>query len=123
MSTDWNDMWDIFHAALDLPEAERLAYVDAACKGNAELAAEVRALLMSHDDADQLPEPDAFLADIAIDEELATASAGRSSDSCRPVLANGCWLSHMPGSSGPPSDMCWRVRPRAGTEAMSRMPL
>ena len=38
MSTDWNDMWDIFHAALDLPEAERLAYVYAACKGNAALA-------------------------------------------------------------------------------------
>jgi len=77
MSTHWNDMWDIFHAALELPEAERSAYLAEACRGDDELAAEVRSLLMSHEHADELPDPDAFLGDLPIDEELATASAGQ----------------------------------------------
>jgi len=70
-------MWDIFHAAVELPEAERSAYLHDACKGNAELLAEVESLLASHKESDRLPAADAFLSDLPIDEELAVASAGQ----------------------------------------------
>ncbi len=77
MNTRWNDMWDIFHAALDLPEDERAAYLADACGSDEALTAEVRALLMSHERADQLPDPDTFLDGIQLDDELAEASAGQ----------------------------------------------
>jgi serine/threonine protein kinase/tetratricopeptide (TPR) repeat protein len=70
-------MWEIFYAAVELPAAERPPYVEKACDGDAELAAEVYSLLRSHDEADRLPEADTLLLDISIDEELAIASAGQ----------------------------------------------
>ena len=40
----------LFDAALDLPEAERSAYVERACGDDAALCSEVRALLLPSDD-------------------------------------------------------------------------
>jgi serine/threonine protein kinase/tetratricopeptide (TPR) repeat protein len=77
MTNQWDIMWDIFHAAVELPEAERAAYLREACKDDAELLAEVESLLASHKESDRLPAADAFLADLPIDEELAVASAGQ----------------------------------------------
>ena len=77
MSINWDRMWDIFHEAVDLPEDERAVFLDEACKDNAELKDEVQALLASHERDGELPDPHAFAADLEIDEELATASAGQ----------------------------------------------
>ncbi len=77
MTTRWEKTWEIFHAAVELPEAERQAYLHKACEGDLELIAEVESLLRSHQQADELPDPDAFLSDLPMDEELAVASAGQ----------------------------------------------
>ena len=44
----WADAKRVFESALDLPVAERAAYVDKACAGNAALLEEVRSLLTWH---------------------------------------------------------------------------
>jgi non-specific serine/threonine protein kinase/serine/threonine-protein kinase len=44
----WADAKRVFEAALDLPDAERAAYVDKACRGNEALLEEVRSLLTWH---------------------------------------------------------------------------
>lgn len=56
---------ELFHEALELSAAERRAFLDRECEGDAELAREVRELLASHDDADSfLEEPaTAFLTE------------------------------------------------------------
>ncbi|MEO1246534.1 MAG: serine/threonine-protein kinase [Pseudomonadota bacterium] len=77
MNTRWDNMWEIFHAAATLSGSERAAFLDDACKDDAELRAEIDALLESHEREDGLPDPTAYLADLAIDEELATAAAGQ----------------------------------------------
>lgn len=56
---------ELFHEALELSAAERRAFLDRECEGDAELAREVRELLASHDDAETfLEEPaTAFLTE------------------------------------------------------------
>jgi len=44
----WADAKRVFEAALDMPESERIAFVDAACGGNVALLEEVRSLLAWH---------------------------------------------------------------------------
>jgi len=44
----WADAKRVFEAALDLPEADRAAFVDQACSGNTALLEEVRSLLTWH---------------------------------------------------------------------------
>jgi eukaryotic-like serine/threonine-protein kinase len=43
--SDWQRIQEIFHAALERPEAERDAFLEAACAGSPELLARVRSLL------------------------------------------------------------------------------
>jgi serine/threonine protein kinase/tetratricopeptide (TPR) repeat protein len=50
MPEQWARVEAVFDAALDLPPAERPAYVAEACKGDDVLQAEVRRLLAAHDD-------------------------------------------------------------------------
>jgi eukaryotic-like serine/threonine-protein kinase len=68
MSDRWQRAKELFGAALERPPAERSAYLDAACAGDAALRAEVESLLAAHDEASSfLDEPAAALgpADIA----------------------------------------------------------
>jgi tetratricopeptide (TPR) repeat protein len=47
-AASWADAKRVFDAALERPEAERAAFVEKACRGNAALLAEVRSLLTWH---------------------------------------------------------------------------
>lgn len=70
-------MWDIFHRAVQRPENRRAAYLNEACQDDAGLRSEIESLLAAHGEADKLPDADAFIADLPIDDELAVASAGQ----------------------------------------------
>ena len=48
---EWQRIKEVLHTALDIPGAERPAYLDKTCNGNAELRREVESLLASHDEA------------------------------------------------------------------------
>jgi serine/threonine protein kinase/tetratricopeptide (TPR) repeat protein len=48
---EWQRIKEVLHTALDIPCAERPAYLDKTCNGNAELRREVESLLASHDEA------------------------------------------------------------------------
>src|SRR4051794_17893511 len=48
---EWQHVKEILHNALDLPRAERPAFLDHACNGNVELRREVESLLHSHEEA------------------------------------------------------------------------
>src|SRR5262245_21745433 len=47
----WTQIEEIFHEALELPENEREAWLDARCAGDAELRAEVASLIASDREA------------------------------------------------------------------------
>jgi serine/threonine protein kinase/TolB-like protein/Tfp pilus assembly protein PilF len=47
----WKQIEEVFQAALDLPEGERTGYISATCAGDAELRAQVEALVAQHDEA------------------------------------------------------------------------
>jgi tetratricopeptide (TPR) repeat protein/serine/threonine protein kinase len=67
---------DIFLAAVEKPPAERAAYLDAACGGNAGLRAQVEALLRSHEQAGSLLEQPLFRAAQTVDEAPAADQLG-----------------------------------------------
>jgi len=46
----WERLWELFHEALDLPEGERDRFLDAATGDDAELRAELAALIGAHED-------------------------------------------------------------------------
>ena len=48
-SQSWQQLKDVFSAALDRPPAERAAFLESACGTNRELRTQVEALLASHD--------------------------------------------------------------------------
>ena len=48
MTSRWDRTWELFHAATELPETERNAYLESACEGDPDLVAEVESLLQSH---------------------------------------------------------------------------
>src|SRR5258705_13498655 len=48
---EWQRIKEVLHNALDIPRAERAAYLDQTCNGNSELRREVESLLASHDEA------------------------------------------------------------------------
>jgi hypothetical protein len=52
----WRKVNDLFHQALAQPEANRAAFLDAACAGDPVLAAEVASLLTAHEQAAQFIE-------------------------------------------------------------------
>ncbi|MBV9725828.1 MAG: hypothetical protein JO299_11705, partial [Gammaproteobacteria bacterium] len=49
---DWQEVKQIFNAAVDLPSVERTAYLRDACGPNIHLKREVESLLASHDDSE-----------------------------------------------------------------------
>ncbi len=57
----WQQVKQIFQAALDVPRAERSAYVSTACAGDEELRREVDSLLANEEDSD------GFLSEMAVD--------------------------------------------------------
>lgn len=62
---DWTRLNDIFHRALEVPAAERAAFVNEECGGDPELGAEVASLLAAHDRAaDFIEHPNLSAADI-----------------------------------------------------------
>jgi non-specific serine/threonine protein kinase/serine/threonine-protein kinase len=48
---EWQRIKEILHNAIDVPRAERAAYLDQTCNGNPKLRGEVESLLASHDEA------------------------------------------------------------------------
>src|SRR4051794_16139434 len=56
---------NVFEAALDRPAADRLAWVEGACNGDAELQSEVHALLTHYDDRSVLIDQPIFEFDPA----------------------------------------------------------
>src|SRR5262245_16187741 len=66
----WQRLKRVFHDALDQPATARVAFLDRACGGDAEMRTEVESLLASHDEADE------FLSRPAI-EEVGRASPAK----------------------------------------------
>src|SRR5262249_55244788 len=58
----WEKLQDIFHAALALAPAERHAYLDHACDGNAALRQAVESLIKSHEETDNFVDTPAYQA-------------------------------------------------------------
>ncbi len=50
----WQDMWEIFHHAMELPPGSRGAFLDSACEGDAALRQEIDELLAADSDPDRL---------------------------------------------------------------------
>src|SRR5262249_13265682 len=67
---------DIFLAAVEKVPADRAAYLDAACGSDAELRAQVEALLRSHEEAGSLLEQPLFRPGPTVDEPTAAAQPG-----------------------------------------------
>ena len=57
----WRQVKEIFQAAVELPEAEREAYLAGACGGDPSLRTEIESLIAAHE------EPGSFLGDPAFD--------------------------------------------------------
>jgi Protein kinase domain len=66
-SEQWRQVKEIFQAAVELPAAEREAYLAGACEGDPSLRTEIESLIAAHE------EPGSFLGDPAFD--LAAESA------------------------------------------------
>ena len=77
MTERWEKLSGLFHAAIERAPAERDAFLDSACEGDAELRAEVDSLLKAHaQSADFLAQPAADLASALIDDEAGPLAAG-----------------------------------------------
>ena len=73
----WRKIKEIFQVALDLPPADRAAYLRETCAGNQEVMAEVESLLASVDDAGAfLSEPAAAYVPGALDDYSADGNIG-----------------------------------------------
>ncbi len=57
MPADPNRVRDVFLAAVELPTEERPGYLVGACRGDAELRAEIDRLLVANADPDSILEP------------------------------------------------------------------
>lgn len=67
---------DIFLAAIEIANTdERLAYLDRACNGNAELRAEIEQLLKNHAEASQFLESPAVATGSAVDQTIQTGAS------------------------------------------------
>src|SRR2546430_884331 len=58
----WNNLKEIFHAAVALAPAERHTYLDHACDGNASLRQAVESLLKSHEETGNFVDAPAYQA-------------------------------------------------------------
>jgi hypothetical protein len=79
MSTErWQQIEELYHAALERAPAERSAFIAEACDGDEELSLEVESLLASHDGASQfIEEPAAEAAARLIADDQAQATVGQ----------------------------------------------
>ena len=72
MTTErWRQIENLFHAARELPGAERAAFLAGACGGDAELCFEVGSLLVESDD------PGDFLTESALSLGVSLLARGR----------------------------------------------
>ena len=72
MTTErWRQIENLFHAARELPGAERAAFLAVACDGDAELCVEVGSLLVESDDTGD------FLAESALSLGVTLLSRAR----------------------------------------------
>jgi serine/threonine protein kinase len=62
----WQQVEDVFQAALDRPPQERAAYLDEACAGDDELKIEAVSLLSAHDEAGEFIEEPAIAQDARV---------------------------------------------------------
>ena len=61
----WNQIWDLFHRALELPASDRHAFLQRACGEDQDLRREVESLLESHEVAPEfLYEPETVQAEL-----------------------------------------------------------
>src|SRR2546422_810786 len=67
----------LFAAALERPLAERAAFLDGACQGDARLRRRLEVLLAAHEQPDALPPPPAEVGRPAIESEPVDESLGR----------------------------------------------
>jgi TolB-like protein/Flp pilus assembly protein TadD len=58
----WKQIEEVFQAALDLPEGERVQYISATCAGDEELREQVEALVSQHDEAGDFIETPAVVS-------------------------------------------------------------
>ena len=58
----WENLKDLFHAALAVPLHERAAYLEQACNGDTELRGAVESLLKSHEETDHFLDAPAYQA-------------------------------------------------------------
>jgi serine/threonine protein kinase/tetratricopeptide (TPR) repeat protein len=67
--SQWDNLKEIFHAAVALPPPERASYLDKACDGDPSLRAAVESLLKSHEETGNFVEGPAYqaAADILVD--------------------------------------------------------
>jgi serine/threonine protein kinase len=71
----WENLKELFHAALALPQQERAAYLDQACNGDTTLREAVESLLKSHEDTNNFVDVPAYqvAADMLVyEDELKT---------------------------------------------------
>ena len=74
----WGDAKRIFETALDLPDAERAAYIDKACGGSAALLEEVRSLLTWHKGSTGFLEtPAGRVTDLSVESASAARLIGK----------------------------------------------
>jgi len=52
----WENLKELFHAALALPQRERAAYLEQACNGDIALRQAVESLLKSHEETNNFVE-------------------------------------------------------------------
>lgn len=69
----WQTVKEVLHGALELPPADRSAYLEQACGGDAGLRAEVESLLQSYGEAGEFIDSPALGTPLAIDESAEAA--------------------------------------------------
>ena len=87
----WENLKEIFHAAVDLPSGERAAYLDKACEGNQSLRSAVDSLIRSHEGTRHFIDSPAFqvAAEMLLDDHEFKAGDLISHYEIRSVLGEG----------------------------------
>jgi chromosomal replication initiation ATPase DnaA len=74
----WENLKEIFHAAVALPSNERAAYLDKACGGDPSLRAAVESLLKAHEETDNFVDTPAYQAAAKMLVDGVELSAGQT---------------------------------------------
>jgi serine/threonine protein kinase len=91
-SEQYQNVGQLYHAALDLPRENRSAFLDGACEGDQELRHDVHSLLEAHDDAGAFIERPALEVAaqwIARQEEAETLSGRIGAYEVRSLIGRG----------------------------------